>query len=368
MKLWKKLLVSTTAAALLLAQGVIFGAAEPETREWLDPFNDASFPLAKSVNIEYPPNYDAQPAKDKIFSLNGDKKALAAIKTGATDELFKRVLGKGFSEVRQSTLLKDYVGVQLELIYEFENGFQEFEFMGACGEPGIWAGMYGMENTIEFAYADKEEGPYHTYDYLSIREIASADSTRAYFRSSLAGDIPTSARYLRITFLHGYDESSDPAGNTMNYPAYLNWKCALGYLYVREYVTPPASGSGTTTANRPADTTANRPVNTTAKADTTTTAKAPDVSAAPPAGTEDTTLAAETAVTGDSSTQATVSQEPEATAGDVSGGTTAPAQQTITITRINWPVVIALIVVGVLVVGGGVTFGIIWMKKKRKTP
>ena len=29
-------------------------------------------------------------------------------------------------------------------------------------------------------------------------------------------------------------------------------------------------------------------------------------------------------------------QEPEATAGDVSGGTTAPAQQTITITRINW--------------------------------
>lgn len=36
--------------------------------------------------MKYPAGYDAKPAKDKVFSLNSDKKALAAIKTGAHPE------------------------------------------------------------------------------------------------------------------------------------------------------------------------------------------------------------------------------------------------------------------------------------------
>lgn len=55
MKQWKKMLVSAGAALTLLLQGTLVGSAAPATKEWLDPFNDASFPLAKAVNMKYPP-------------------------------------------------------------------------------------------------------------------------------------------------------------------------------------------------------------------------------------------------------------------------------------------------------------------------
>lgn len=355
MRKWKEILVSAGAVCALFIQGALIGSAAPATKEWLDPFNDAAFPLAKAVNMKYPDNYDAKPSKDKVFSLNNDKKALAAIKTGATQELFERVMGKKFSEVRQSTLMKDYVGVELEVIYEFKNGFKEFEFMGACGEPGIWAGMFGKENTIEFSYADTLNGPYHAYDYKSIRDITSADSTRAYFRSSAVGDVPTSARYLKIKFMHGFDETSNPADNTNNYPAYTNWMCALGYLYVKEYTAAPGVGGTTTTTSRNNTTTAATPVNN-------ATATAP---------LNNTVTTASGNKTDAVSDGQTTSPEPEKTESRTTDTAVSGAkddsfqdQQTVTVTRVNWPAVIAWIAGGVLVAGGAVAFVLIRKKKK----
>lgn len=366
MKQWKKMLVSAGAALTLLLQGTLVGSAAPATKEWLDPFNDASFPLAKAVNMKYPAGYDAKPAKDKVFSLNSDKKALAVIKTGATQELFERVLGKKFSEVRKSTLMKDYVGVELEIIYEFKNGFKEFEFMGACGEPGIWAGMFGKENTIEFSYADTQNGPYHAYDYKAIRDITSADSTRAYFRSSAVGDVPTSARYLKIRFLHGFDESGKPEDNKANYPSYANWMCALGYLYVKEYTAAPTPDK--TTAAVPGN---NKTTAAPAPGHDKTTAPAPghDKTTSVAPGENKTTAAApgnETTAPGGQTT-GTASGETQGQTADTTAAAqdgSSGVQQTITVTRVNWPVVIALIVGGVVLAGGAVAFVLIRKRKK----
>ena len=231
------------AAAMLTALLPAFGvSAAAQTKRFLDPMENSAFPKAYSVKTILPANYDLTEAQvmanGGVFGMSSDKRALAAFKTNKTMKLFKEVFGNDYS--RTQTLMKNYVACELELIYEFKNGFKDFEFMGIAG-AGNWAGAWGMEENppLEIAYSTTATGGWKTLNYKDMRDMPAAEgSTYCYFRGK---NIPTNARYLRIRFLNGADYNS--ASNFWE-PRYENWACALGYLLVNEYVTPQ-SGGGT---------------------------------------------------------------------------------------------------------------------------
>ena len=193
------------AAAMLTALLPAFGvSAAAQTKKFLDPMEDSAFPKAYSVKTILPANYDVTEAQIKanggVFGTNPDKRALAAFKTNKTMKLFKEVFGNDYS--RTHTLMKNYVACELELIYEFKNGFKDFEFMGIAG-AGNWAGAWGMEENppLEIAYSNTATGGWKTLKYKDMRDMPAAEgSTYCYFRGK---SIPTSARYLRIRFLNG---------------------------------------------------------------------------------------------------------------------------------------------------------------------
>lgn len=231
------------AAAMLTAFLPTLGtSAAAQTKRFLDPMENSAFPKAYSVKTILPANYDLTEAQvmanGGVFGMSSDKRALAAFKTNKTMKLFKEVFGNDYS--RTQTLMKNYVACELELIYEFKNGFKDFEFMGIAG-AGNWAGAWGMEENppLEIAYSTTATGGWKTLNYKDMRDMPAAEgSTYCYFRGK---NIPTNARYLRIRFLNGADYNS--ASNFWE-PRYENWACALGYLLVNEYVTPQ-SGGGT---------------------------------------------------------------------------------------------------------------------------
>ena len=356
MKLMKKLVLFGATAALLMSQLVLApSAATPETKEWLDPFNNASFPMAKKLNVKYPSYYETEPGADHIFSPNGDAKALAAVKTNKTVRLFERIRG---SFDRTDTLMKDYVGATLEIIYEFKNGFKDFEFMGVCGQPGIWAGMFGKENTIEFAYADKESGPWTTYDYMEIRDIANADATKAYFSSD---DVPITARYLRITFLEGNDENAPQPDNDK--PKYPNWQCGLGYLYVNEYVTAPTATTSDTASTAP--TNSSKPTTATSSRGTGNSTSQPAASSNESTTNSDavSSVVSESTVSNESTITETPGNDEDNTPDNTTGNESAAVQYQ-TVTRVNWPAVIGTIIAAVVVIGAGVAGLLIYLKKK----
>lgn len=353
MKLMKRLIAVGITALMLISQFAMTAFADtPATKDWMDPLDNAAFPKAAKVNVKYPSYYETKPAKDKVFSLNGDPKSLAAVKNNKTVRLFNQVLG-GFN--RTGTLLKDYVAVTMELIYHFENGFQEFEFMGVCGQPGIWAGMFGKENTIEFAYAEKETGPWTTYKYKEIRDITSAESTRAYFSSDA---VPTSARYLKITFLECNDENYP--NKDSDKPLISNWQCGLGYLYVKEYTT--AQSGNTTTTSKPT-------VNVSSKSSVSSTSGKPNTGITSNAAESVISQAASTASTNDTSLSTESISDTDTTSGSAdmeNTSTVSQSKQTQTVVMINWPVVIAAIIGGVVVIGAGITVLILYLKKKKQ--
>ena len=231
------------AAAMLTAFLPTLGtSAAAQTKRFLDPMENSAFPKAYSVKTILPANYDLTEAQvmanGGVFGMSSDKRALAAFKTNKTMKLFKEVFGNDYS--RTQTLMKNYVACELELIYEFKNGFKDFELMGIAG-AGNWAGAWGMEENppLEIAYSTTATGGWKTLNYKDMRDMPAAEgSTYCYFRGK---NIPTNARYLRIRFLNGADYNS--ASNFWE-PRYENWACALGYLLVNEYVTPQ-SGGGT---------------------------------------------------------------------------------------------------------------------------
>lgn len=352
MKLIKKLMIFGLTAALLLSQMIFAVSAEtPATKEWLDPFNNAAFPMAKKINVKYPSYYDVTPGADHIFSAHGDAKALAAVKTNKTVKLFTRIRG---SFDRTDTLMKDYVGATLEIIYEFKNGFKDFEFMGVCGQPGIWAGMFGKENTIEFAYADKESGPWTTYDYMEIRDIANADATKAYFSSD---NVPITARYLRITFLEGNDENSPQPDNDR--PLFPNWQCGLGYLYVNEYVTAPtATTSGTTSKTSSNSATSKTSSNSVSK----NVLASSDSASASFVSSDDVVI--ESDVSDESAITSMLGVDEMNSQEDTDSGE-SQAVKYKTVTKVNWFAVIGTIIATVVVIGAGIVVLFIYLKKKR---
>ena len=367
MKLIKKIILGGMAAALLASQVVLpGGAAAPKTKLFLETYSDTSFPLAKQVNMEYPKNYDAKPTKSQVFGMQKDPPAYAAVKIPRTLDIFKEA-GVDFASVKKSqSMMKNYVGVKLETIYEFKNGFKDFEFMGACGVPNIWVGAFGKKGTIEFSYADKISGPWTALDYMSIREIESAASQKAYF-TTLDNDkvkIPTSARYLKVTFPHGRDasafkdEAEMPTVDENGYPVFWNWEMVLGYLAVWEYETPQNTGTAATSSQNNKPDTSSRTTAVSSKDNNAGTASQNET-----ASNHQMSSAANT----ESANSGTEINSTEENQSQMSQSTTeSNGKKTQTVTRINWPAVIGAIVAGVIVIGGGAAVLIIFLLKRKK--
>lgn len=332
-------------AAFLPALGV---SAAAQTKKFLDPMEDPAFPMAYSVKTVLPENYDVTEAQVKanggVFGPTSDKRGLAAFKTNKTMKLFKEVYGDNYA--RTQTLMKNYVACELELIYEFKNGFKDFEFMGIAG-AGNWAGAWGMEENppLEIAYSDTATGGWKTLSYKDMREMPAAEgSTYCYFRGK---SIPTSARYLRLRFLNGADYDS-----TKNFwvPRYENWACALGYLLVNEYTSPQSggntasSGSTSSTPGSSSNTTPQKPNDTASSADS-------------PSDTVSDTTSDTSQPTSDSRSDNTETPPSDDTVVDVTKEVTR---------EIDWKITGILIACDVLAVGGVSLVLILLYKKKVK--
>lgn len=249
--------------AAMVFSGIPASAASAKTERFLDPFDETSykqvdghwtFTKAYKYNVKLPDNYDVDMAKidgnGGVFGFNPNKPALAAFMTNRTMTLFNEVYG---SYTRTANLMKNYVAVETEIIYYFENGFESFEFMGiGSSDSGVgnWSGAFGMEEDppLEIAYSDSPDGNWKTMNYKDMRVMPSGEaSTSCYFcntdknTSDSKPTIPTSARYLRIKFLNGatYNEQTKEWDTK-----YENWQCVLGYLLVNEYTEPQSGSSG----------------------------------------------------------------------------------------------------------------------------
>lgn len=336
------------AAAMLTAFLPTLGtSAAAQTKRFLDPMENSAFPMAYSVKTILPANYDLTEAQvmanGGVFGISSDKRALAAFKTNKTMKLFKEVFGNDYS--RTQTLMKNYVACELELIYEFKNGFKDFEFMGIAG-AGNWAGAWGMEENppLEIAYSTTLAGGWKTLNYKDMRDMPAAEgSTYCYFRGK---NIPTNARYLRIRFLNGADYNS--ASNFWE-PRYENWACALGYLLVNEYVTPQSGGgtsgssSNTSSGNSGGNTAVKKPGSTS--------------SAENKSGTVSDTA---------SENDGTATESSPDNNGNTSSDDTVVEVKTDVKREIDWKITGIIIGADVLVVGGVIAVLILLYKKKVK--
>lgn len=345
-----KILSLVCAGAVSFAAMSGFGAsAAAETKRFLDPMEDSSFPKAYSVKTILPDNYDVTEAQvmanGGVFGPNSDKRALAAFKTNKTMKLFKEVYGDGYT--RTQTLMKNYIACELELIYEFKNGFKDFEFMGVAG-AGNWAGAWGMEENppLEISYSSSATGGWTVLKYKDMREMPAAEgSTYCYFRGK---SIPTSARYLRIRFLNGADY--DGASN-MWVPRYKNWTCALGYLLVDEY-TAPQSGGNTSSTPSSGKTNGGTASKNNSQSGVTSSGSGENASNASEITSSTDETVSDSAVNDNKSTEVSKNGEAEVS--------------TETVTKIDWPRTVIMFVCELAVVGAVCALLIILYRKKVK--
>ena len=351
--------------------GMGVSAESAKTKVFLDPFDESSyqqvnghwtFTKAYKYNVKLPDNYDVDLNKidsnGGVFGFNGNKPALAAFMTNKTMKIFNDYYG---SYTRKTNLFKNYVASESEIIYHFENGFKEFEFMGIAGSPngiGNWAGAYGMEEAppLEISYSDNGKD-WKVMKYKDMRVMPSGEaSTSAYFcntsrnTSKSKPKIPTSARYLRLRFVNGSDY--DAATNTW-VARYKNWQCVLGYLLVNEYTEPQSGGSGGTSSTDKGD----KPVKPdSSKNDGTTGSTNDDTTASDP-------------VDGNTSTDNT-----ESTGSESSGNTDKPSDTPtgsenvrVEVTReTDWMITGIIIGADVLVLAAVVVTLVLLYKKKVK--
>ena len=92
---------------------------------------------------------------DKIFVMTGDKPLRAACGDG-----------------RALCMIKEYVNIDVEIIYYFEHGIRSIEYMGVCG-AGDWAGAYNKEGTFSISTSDR-------LDEMCIRDRWDTVSTDEY--------------------------------------------------------------------------------------------------------------------------------------------------------------------------------------------
>ena len=219
-------LALTLALLMLLFPGTAFADSAGETTyTFRETFDNTAFPKAAKFRYTMPEGVVVNVPADKIFVMTGDKPLRAACGDG-----------------RALCMIKEYVNIDVEIIYYFEHGIRSIEYMGVCGAGG-WAGAYNKEGTFSISTSDRLDGEYIYYDKNMYCNIEDESSVQAQYAIP-EEDIPADARYVKLSFPNA---SKTPQGE------YPFWSMGLAFLTVETYNTDRPVPSSTT--RRPTTTT-----------------------------------------------------------------------------------------------------------------
>ena len=219
-------LALTLALLMLLFPGTAFADSAGETTyTFRETFDNTAFPKAAKFRYTMPEGVVVNVPADKIFVMTGDKPLRAACGDG-----------------RALCMIKEYVNIDVEIIYYFEHGIRSIEYMGVCGAGG-WAGAYNKEGTFSISTSDRLDGEYIYYDKNMYCNIEDESSVQAQYAIP-EEDIPADARYVKLSFPNA---SKTPQGE------YPFWSMGLAFLTVDAYNTDRPVPSSTT--RRPTTTT-----------------------------------------------------------------------------------------------------------------
>lgn len=214
------------ALLMLLFPGTAFADSAGETTyTFRETFDNTAFPKAAKFRYTMPEGVVVNVPADKIFVMTGDKPLRAACGDG-----------------RALCMIKEYVNIDVEIIYYFEHGIRSIEYMGVCGAGG-WAGAYNKEGTFSISTSDRLDGEYIYYDKNMYCNIEDESSVQAQYAIP-EEDIPADARYVKLSFPNA---SKTPQGE------YPFWSMGLAFLTVEAYNTDRPVPSSTT--RRPTTTT-----------------------------------------------------------------------------------------------------------------
>ena len=219
-------LALTLALLMLLFPGTAFADSAGETTyTFRETFDNTAFPKAAKFRYTMPEGVVVNVPADKIFVMTGDKPLRAACGDG-----------------RALCMIKEYVNIDVEIIYYFEHGIRSIEYMGVCGAGG-WAGAYNKEGTFSISTSDRLDGEYIYYDKNMYCNIEDESSVQAQYAIP-EEDIPADARYVKLSFPNA---SKTPQGE------YPFWSMGLAFLTVEAYNTDRPVPSST--PRRPTPTT-----------------------------------------------------------------------------------------------------------------
>lgn len=219
-------LALTLALLMLLFPGTAFADSAGETTyTFRETFDNTAFPKAAKFRYTMPEGVVVNVPADKIFVMTGDKSLRASCGDG-----------------RALCMIKEYVNIDVEIIYYFEHGIRSIEYMGVCGAGG-WAGAYNKEGTFSISTSDRLDGEYIYYDKNMYCNIEDESSVQAQYAIP-EEDIPADARYVKLSFPNA---SKTPQGE------YPFWSMGLAFLTVEAYNTDRPVPSSTT--RRPTTTT-----------------------------------------------------------------------------------------------------------------
>lgn len=219
-------LALTLALLMLLFPGTAFADSAGETTyTFRETFDNTAFPKAAKFRYTMPEGVVVNVPADKIFVMTGDKPLRAACGDG-----------------RALCMIKEYVNIDVEIIYYFEHGIRSIEYMGVCGAGG-WAGAYNKEGTFSISTSDRLDGEYIYYDKNMYCNIEDESSVQAQYAIP-EEDIPADARYVKLSFPNA---SKTPQGE------YPYWSMGLAFLTVEAYNTDRPVPASTT--RRPTTTT-----------------------------------------------------------------------------------------------------------------
>lgn len=219
-------LALTLALLMLLFPGTAFADSAGETTyTFRETFDNTAFPKAAKFRYTMPEGVVVNVPADKIFVMTGDKPLRAACGDG-----------------RALCMIKEYVNIDVEIIYYFEHGIRSIEYMGVCGAGG-WAGAYNKEGTFSISTSDRLDGEYIYYDKNMYCNIEDESSVQAQYAIP-EEDIPADARYVKLSFPNA---SKTPQGE------YPFWSMGLAFLTVEAYNTDRPVPASTT--RRPTTTT-----------------------------------------------------------------------------------------------------------------
>ena len=219
-------LALTLALLMMMFPGMAFADSAGETTyTFRETFDNTAFPKAAKFRYTMPEGAVVNVPADEVFTMTSDKPLRAACGDG-----------------RALCMIKEYVNIDVEIIYYFEHGIRSIEYMGVCGAGG-WAGAYNKEGTFSISTSDHLDGEYIYYDKNMYCNIEDESSVQAQYAIP-EEDIPADARYVKLSFPNA---AKTPQGE------YPYWSMGLAFLTVEAYNTDRPVPASTT--RRPTTTT-----------------------------------------------------------------------------------------------------------------